>query len=243
MNYIIYDLEFNQKYSKDDDASNLQFEIIQIGALKLNGNLYTISTFNTLVKPTVYTQINPYVEVLTKITSEEANLHNTFPSIYNDFINFVGPEEFTLCIWGTADISELTRNIKFHNLDDKIPIKKYIDVQKIASTQLNTPKGTRVGLRNAVEFFNIPIESEFHNAFNDAFYTAEIFKKLYNPTIEPITYTENPHFERTSEPKKKVDTDKLINQFEKMYNRKMTDEEKSIIKLSYIMGKTNQFLI
>lgn len=243
MNYIIYDLEFNQKYSKDDETSKLQFEILQIGGLKLNDNLDTISLFSTLVKPTVYPQINPYIEVLTKITSEEANLHNTFPDVYNDFINFIGSEEFILCIWGTADIKELTRNIEFHNLDDKMKIKKYIDVQKIASTKLNCPKGTRIGLRNAVEFFNIPIESDFHDAFNDAFYTAEIFKKLHTSTIEPVIYTEKYYSERTSEPKTKIDTDKLFNQFEKMYNREMTDEEKSIIKLSYIMGKTNQFLI
>jgi hypothetical protein len=28
-----------------------------------------------------------------------------------------------------------------------------------------------------------------------------------------------------------------------MFNREMTEEEKSIIKLAYIMGKTNQFQI
>jgi hypothetical protein len=34
----------------------------------------------------------------------------------------------------------------------------------------------------------------------------------------------------------------LIQQFEKMYDREMTKEEKSIIILAYKMGKTNQFL-
>lgn len=243
MNYIVYDLEFNQKYLKDDKPSDLQFEIIQIGALKLNENLDTISTFSALVKPTVYTQVNPYIEILTKITTEEANLHNTFPSVYNDFINFIGTDEFTLCIWGTADIKELIKNLEFHNLDDKMIVKKYIDVQKIASTKLNTPKGTRIGLKNAIEFFNMPIESDFHNAFNDAFYTAEIFKKLYSTSIESIDYTAKSYSKIIINPKKKVDTTKLINQFEKIYNREMTDEEKAIIKLAYIMGKTNQFLI
>ena len=52
MNYIIYDLEFNQPLSKDNSISDLTFEIIQIGALKLNENLEVISTFNKLVKPT-----------------------------------------------------------------------------------------------------------------------------------------------------------------------------------------------
>lgn len=94
-----------------------------------------------------------------------------------------------------------------------------------------------------MEFLNIPIQCDFHNAFNDAFYTTEIFKKLYSPDIDPITYNKECYFKRIVAPKKKVDTEGLLNQFEKMYNREMTDDEKSIIKLSYIMGKTNQFLI
>lgn len=243
MNYIVYDLEFNQKYHKDDETSKLQFEIIQIGALKLNKNLDTISTFNTLVNPTVYTQINPYIEVLTKITIEDVNLYESFPNVYKDFVNFIGPDDFILCTWGAADIRELIKNIQFHNLDAEIIIKKYIDIQKIASKHLNSPKGKSIGLRNAVEFFNLPIESDFHDAFNDAFYTAEIFKKLSSHTIEPITYNKEHYSKRIVTPKKKVDTKALINQFEKIYNREMTDEEKSIIKLSYIMGRTNQFLI
>ena len=249
MNYIIFDLEFNQKYSQADKTYNLPFEIIQIGALKINSNLDILSTFDTLVRPTLYTEINPYVEFLTKITTEKVNSCKIFSSVYKDFIDFIGDDEFILCIWGTSDIKELIRNIEFHNLDNKLVIKNYIDVQKLASKQLNTPSGLRIGLRNAVDFFNIPIESDFHNAFNDAFYTAEIFKQLYSPGIDLIIYNKDCYskrivnHKRIVNPKKKVDTEKLINQFEKIYNRKMTDEEKSIIKLSYVMGKTNQFLI
>ena len=117
-------------------------------------------------------------------------------------------------------------------------IKKYIDVQKLASKQLKTTNGTIIGLRSSVEFLNIPIRCDFHNAF----YTTEIFKKLYCPDIDPITYNKECYSKRIVEPKKNVDTESLLNQFEKMYNREMTDDEKSIIKLSYIMGKTNQFL-
>lgn len=73
MNYIIYDLEFNKKCldsteAECSNASSLSFEIIQIGALKLNENFQTVSKFNALIKPTVYPSIHPYIENLTKIT-------------------------------------------------------------------------------------------------------------------------------------------------------------------------------
>ncbi|MGG7177242.1 exonuclease domain-containing protein [Clostridium paraputrificum] len=243
MNFIVYDLEFNQKDSKDNNTYKLNFEIIQIGAFKLNDKLEIISTFNSLVKPTLYTTVHPYVEGLTKISTEDLYKEKTFPYVYNDFINFIGENDYTLCTWGMADIKELLRNIEFHNLSDNLIVKKYIDVQNIASTYFNTKKGIKIGLKNAAEGLNIPIKHDFHDAFNDAYYTSEIFKILYNPNINTLSYNLKSSYKRNVAYKSKIDTKSLINQFEKMYNRKMTDEEISIIKLSYIMGKTNQFLI
>ncbi len=50
MNYIIFDLEFNQGYNNQIEIK-CPFEIIQIGAIKLNEDFTTIDTFNALVKP------------------------------------------------------------------------------------------------------------------------------------------------------------------------------------------------
>ncbi len=241
MNYIVYDLEFNQALSKDNNISDLTFEIIQIGALKLNENLEVVSTFNRLVKPTVYLEIHPYIENLTQISTDMVISHAQFPSVYNEFMDFVGDEEFVVCVWGSGDVKEFMKNIQFHKLKTLDNLKRYIDVQKLMSKYVKTPKGTKVGLGTAVEFFDISATKEFHDAFNDAYYTAEIFKKLYNPEIKFNFYENNPSKRRTV-PKRKLDTSRLFAQIEKMYDRSLSDEEKSLIKLAYNMGRTNQFL-
>ena len=43
--------------------------------------------------------------------------------------------------------------------------------------------------------------------------------------------------------KTKIDTVNLFKQFEKMFNTKLTLQEQDMIKLAYMMGKTNQFQI
>ncbi len=63
MNYIIFDLEFNQGYNNQIEIK-CPFEIIQIGAVKLNENLTTIDTFNALVKPEIYSNLNPFIKIL-----------------------------------------------------------------------------------------------------------------------------------------------------------------------------------
>lgn len=246
MHYVIYDLEFNQKTSITDENqlinnTDFPFEIIQIGAIMIDENFKQIATFNKLIKPTAYTTIHPYVESLTKITDQKLFYCQTFPEVFKEFIKFLGDDQIVFCVWGKNDIKELLRNIKFHNLPTIDIFKYYIDIQQHASKIFNVPKGTKIGLSNAVNLLNITTNSEFHDAYNDAFYTAEVFKTIYNVKMKPKIYKYTPS-KRLSKPKEKTDTVALIAQFEKMLNRTMTKEEMMIIKLAYNMGKTKQFI-
>ena len=249
MNYVIFDLEFNQGYKyKRKNKSRInpkcRFEIIQIGALKLDKDLKTIDTLDRLIKPQVYERLHHFIAEMTSITEEQLSSAKSFNSVYKEFKNFVGDDSI-LCTWGVADMRELVRNIHFHKLDASSLPKEYIDIQRIASTYLKTTNGNSIGLKNAVEALKLPLESEFHDAFNDAFYTAEVFKKIYTGDVLPITYniSENkkdskPNFNNENI---RVNAEKLLIQFEKMFGRTMTTEEKKIIKLAYNMGRTGQF--
>lgn len=250
MSYIVFDLEFNQAYQCKKEKITITneecpFEIIQIGALKLNENFETIQTFNRLIKPHIYTTLNPFIENLTGITMDDLNTSKPFKDIYEEFIDFIQGDKSILCVWGLADIKELLRNIKYHNLDISIIPMKYINLQQYASKFLKCPKGTHIGLNKAVNLLNIPLDSKFHNAFADAHYTTEIFKRIYSNKIQVKTY--NPISQRAQntliKEKKNIDYYSLIKQFEKMFNREMSEDEKKIIKLSYIMGRTNQFQV
>lgn len=245
MNYIVFDLEFNQAWDFEENKNPINFkcpfEIIQIGALQLDEKLQVVSTFDRLVKPELYTSLHPYVEQITGITIESLTFAKTFKEIYKEFTQFIGDESI-LCMWGISDMKELLRNIKYHKLDVSIIPKEYINIQLYASKYLHCPKGANVGLRNAVELLNIPLGSKFHDAFHDACYTVDVFKRIYNHNLKPDLYHSDKEIRLSRVNKKtKLDTINLINQFEKMYNRQMTEEEQSIIKLAYIMGKTNQF--
>ena len=103
MNYIIFDLEYNQQHPDDINPSEpkppLLFEIIQIGAIKMSKDLKQISIFNSLVKPNIHIKLHPYVENLTKINIEDLNNSSDFKSVYSDFINFIGKEENILVVW------------------------------------------------------------------------------------------------------------------------------------------------
>ena len=250
MNYIVFDLEFNQGYNFGVETENIinpkcPFEIIQIGAIKLDENFHQISTLDILVKPEIYTTLNPFVKTITGLTMDELAKGMPFKEMYSEFVKFIEPDHCVLCVWGAADIKELFRNIEYHGLEPATIPTEYINIQSHASRVLQCKKGINIGLSNAAKLLNIPIESQLHNAFNDAYYTAEVFKIIYSSEIKVKLYNpyKNTSLNRSSSENYKIDFCSLMNQFEKMFERQITQEEKSIIKLAYIMGKTNQFQI
>ena len=250
MNYIIFDLEFNQSYNFENETNNIinpkcPFEIIQIGAIKLNKNFETVESLDVLIKPEIYTRLNPFVQKLTGLTMAELDSGKSFKEMYKELSEFIQSDSSILGVWGVADIKELFRNIEYYELDTSLMPLEYINIQSYACKHLNCKKGINIGLGNAATLLDIPIGGNLHNALNDAYYTAEIFKKIYNSEIKPKVY--NPHkntsLNRYNNQKYKTDFFSLMNQFEKMFKREITEEEKSIIKLAFIMGKTNQFQI
>ena len=255
MNYIIFDLEFNQDFKeksqeslneKQDNTPKLTFEIIQIGAVKINENFEKISTFSSLIKPKVHTKLHPYVHKMTGITEEQLESKEEFPSIYKKLIEFIGnPLDSILCVWGIVDIKELLRNIKFYNLPTDVIPKKYIDVQYYASKYFCTKDSSRIGLKNAIELLNLQIDGDFHDAFNDAYSTCEVFKNIYSPIMKPTIYNDNNRRKVKDIPRKKynVNINGVYQQFEKMYKRQLSDSEKDMIKLAYTMGRTHQFIV
>ena len=246
MYYIIFDLEFNQDFSSlqidNIKKTKFPFEIIQIGALKLDMELNTIDTFNRFIKPTIYKKISPFITELTGITTEQLQYEETFTEVFDSYTEFISGTDSIFCTWGMSDIKQLYKNVDDHQLKNNLLPTMCINLQPYVSKHLKLSKKQLLRLKHAVEILNIPTIHPFHDALNDAYYTAELFKKIYNPSIQAKQYDPTHIAIRPRQRKREIDIEKLILQFEKMYDRKISEEEQEIIKLAYKMGRTNQFL-
>ena len=250
MQYIVFDLEFNQDFSSlnvDDIipvSSKGLFEIIQIGAFKLDSNLQTIATFNRLVKPAIFNKLNTVVTDLTGITTEQLMSGEGFPDVYKEFVGFLQSDEVVLCVWGLIDMKELFKNAGYHHLDISLLPRSFINVQPYVSKHLKLSSKKQLRLETAVEALGIPKTYAFHDAFHDAYYTAEVFKRILNASIKPAFYDPARLSIKTVQRKVKreIDFNALLKQFEKMYARELSEEEQGMVKLAYKMGRTNQFI-
>ncbi|MBK1811380.1 exonuclease domain-containing protein [Clostridium sp. YIM B02505] len=193
MGYVILDLEFNNlknitKYYPDFYSLYEQFkepklenEIIEVGAVKLDKMMNCISQFKTYVKPSALNVLNPKITEITGITDENLRLGITFSEAMDKLKKFVDDDSI-ICSWAKDDIAEIFRNAFYHNYNDVSWLKEYLDIQEYVTKILGHKKA--LSLKNALEELKIKVdESKLHDALNDAVYTSEVFKRLFNNRI------------------------------------------------------------
>lgn len=184
MKYVVLDLEWNQAQIKDHSTFPLPFEIIEIGAVKLDEQLNIIDRFDGLVKPQVYDEMNSIIGEITGFSINELQKNGRyFEEVVKDFLDWCG-EDYIFCTWGSQDLTELQRNIEFYNLSYKFPYPfRYLDIQKLFSIRFEDGKSRR-SLENAVEYLKIKKDVEFHHAIVDVEYTAKVIRKIKFDGIE-----------------------------------------------------------
>jgi inhibitor of KinA sporulation pathway (predicted exonuclease) len=179
MNYIILDLEWNQSpRGKDYAEAGIPFEVIEIGAVKLNNQRQMIGEFNQLICPKIYKQLHPKVKEILGVSMDELNKNGKeFTSVINDFLEWCG-KEYIFCTWGNMDLVELQRNMKYYNVENSFPKPLlFYDLQKLYSICYSDGK-SRITLQHAIEELQMNSKEEYHWAVNDARYTARVFEKM-----------------------------------------------------------------
>ena len=121
MNYIVFDLEWNQSPGgKRWSNSQLPFEIIEIGAVKLNEKKEIVDSFQRLIKPKVYNWIHSSIHDVIHVDYKDLQNGLPFWQAALEFFEWCG-EEFLFFTWGNQDVMELQRNMKFYKLLDRLP--------------------------------------------------------------------------------------------------------------------------
>lgn len=182
MNYIVLDLEWNQAYNTTE-MRNMPFEIIEIGAVKLDGNLHEIGRFSSVVKPSVYKKMSPIITEITGINENELENEKRFPTVIKEFIEWCG-SDYIMCTFGSQDLHELQMNMIYHkcNIPWKYPVQ-YIDIQRIFGIEYDD-RCLQRSLETVSVYMGVKRQGVYHRALSDAIYTSEIMKRLNQNNFE-----------------------------------------------------------
>ncbi len=175
MNYIIFDLEASCWLGRPPQGMN---EIIEIGAVKVNDYNEVVSTFSRFVKPTINPILSDFCKRLTSISQENVDKSRTFPSIIQEFMDWVGvnEEDYFLISWGKYDKQQLKQDCELHKLDVDW-VENHFNL-KPAYRSLKNLKD-EPGLKKAVKLEGFEFTGIHHRAISDAENTAKIFIKYF----------------------------------------------------------------
>lgn len=185
MNYIVFDLEWNQSPDgKKHENARLPFEIIEIGAVKLNEKKEIMDSFQRLIKPAVYNWIHDSIHEVIHVDYKDLANGTPFAQAAREFLEWCG-EEYVFFTWGSQDVMELQRNMKYYEMLSMIPGPvTYYDVQKLFAIR-HEANHERRALEFAIDHLNIKKKRDFHRALADAWYTACVLQKIEDEYIFP----------------------------------------------------------
>lgn len=188
MNYIVLDLEWNQSSDgKEEESKLLPFEIVEIGAIRLNSERQMVSEFSELIKPQVYHEMHHITRKLIHLQMDQLEHGRPFAEVAEQFFEWCG-EDPVFCTWGAMDLTELQRNLSYYGMqtlaDGPFP---FLDVQKLFSIGFEDRKSRR-SLEYAIDYLKIEKDIPFHRAFSDAYYTAKVLALLDQEVLRNYSY-------------------------------------------------------
>lgn len=125
MNYIIFDLEWNQCCGgRDMENPRMPFEIIEIGAVKLDKKFNIIDTYSSIIKPKLYKKLQPHIKTILNYDESTLRKGRPFDMVYREFIKWCGQDDYIFGTWGSMDLNILQTNMDYYYLKPMpVPLK------------------------------------------------------------------------------------------------------------------------
>jgi len=173
LNFIIFDLEAT--CWRGAPPNNVQ-EIIEIGAIKINGYGEEAGSFNRFIKPTVNQQLSAFCTELTGIEQHQVSSAESFPAVLDLFWEWIDLEngDYTLVSWGSEDKLLLSNDCRLHDVEAGW-LAPHLNLKNAYRhiKRLNKP----TGLLKTLEREGLDFDGRHHRAIFDAINTSKIFIK------------------------------------------------------------------
>lgn len=178
MRYVIVDLEATcwENTRRPD-----RMEIIEIGAVHLASAMGPdTDEFGRFVRPIVEPTLSDFCTQLTSITQAEVDAAEMFPTVFADFLDWIGPEPFVLCSWGAYDLGQFRTDCQRHQVPFPETFERHVNLKK----EFAQVFGIRpCGMAKALAHAGLTLKGTHHRGIDDARNIARL-AELVLPQLE-----------------------------------------------------------
>ena len=175
--FLVVDFEFTKYTKPTGQPRGFSPEIIEIGAVKINGDTFEISDrVQNFVKPYFYPKQAREGLDFSMITDEDMASAIEFGEMLDIIKKLYVPGKTYFAAWGDADYFVLNEGCKRHSLRNPVLEEDYLDIALTYKTVMGDNYTT--GLRKAAEEQDIDTKGLWHTAYDDAANAGKILIKM-----------------------------------------------------------------
>ncbi|MBQ3391803.1 MAG: exonuclease domain-containing protein [Lachnospiraceae bacterium] len=185
MNKIFIDFEMNRVSKEYPDQRRIcRFEIIQFGAVMLDGEDRETDSFNEYVRPAFSDVMDRRIEKLTGIHFEQLSGADPFQEVLRRFIAWCR-EDYEIYAWSGADLHQIRAELSMKKIAVRevegldYMIAHWHDYQKEFGKLF--PFENAMSLSTAVSLAGLDFSGRAHDGLSDARSTASIYVMTKDP--------------------------------------------------------------
>lgn len=180
MFHVVLDFEMCNVSREKKKEFGYGSEIIQLGAVMLDGEFHLCDSFNRYVCP-VYGEVDEVIEELTGIKDKRLRREAHLPEVLKDFLQWIGDRDYDIYTWSGNDYKQLSKELKHKGIQANLfgtllERARWIDYQKAFGKRFDYRH--EVGLWEVFELTGMDFEGQEHDGYSDAYNTARIIEKL-----------------------------------------------------------------
>jgi len=177
-NHIVLDFEFNPVLKENREL--LKYEIVEIGAVKLDENYKLVDKLSLFVKPELNSAIEQKIIKLTGIRLADVENAMCFEDALYTLADWIGYDKNTrVYSWSESDLWQLDDECYIKDAIFPENMYRWMDLQKIFERIIGYPDGQSLSLAYAANMLNVGFSKDkAHRAVYDAEVTAGILQKI-----------------------------------------------------------------
>jgi inhibitor of KinA sporulation pathway (predicted exonuclease) len=164
---VVFDLEFTAWDGSQDTGwmrPGEYRELIQIGAVKVDGGFRSIAEFDCLIRPRLNPTLSHYIEQLTGITNDELRARGVdISDAYGAFVTFAG--DLPILAFGRDDLV-ISENLRLYGLKNMPALPPFQNLRHWLEEQGIDTRGFRAC--NVGPAAGVPFDGHIHNGLADA---------------------------------------------------------------------------
>lgn len=174
---VVIDLESTAWENEDGSKTpppGMRHDIIEIGACFLDLQTGKISQKTSYIVKPANSTMSPFIIKLTSLTQEDVDRGIPFENACNKLAKEFGTKNRVWASWGDYDRNHFQRDCEFYNT--RYPFgPRHINAKTLFSIMNGLKK--EVGLKKALEYYNLEFNGVQHRGHDDAFNTARVLWK------------------------------------------------------------------